>query len=399
MSPRTGVDEAKIAEVVKELKSTGVYVDESLQSKLPADFQTQLRQQVAESKTPVFVALVPIEREDPNFHGSTELFAGVLHSDIGGPGIYLTYNADRTSIDGEEFSTGYNGYYSWFAAREQHPNDLQKQLTSAVTYINNGRGEEVYNQLREKRQETGTSQSSGSYGDDEGTPTGVVVGGTLALVLVLTVAAVKLTSRRKPRKPRTTYVRGKGYVTDRPFELPKATLSMIRQSQDAQLERRAEAAVLELGEAIDKTDLKPSGDAGAWQAALDHYDLSRRILDRKHTQADVVGALVLSERGRAALGAAARKRPWSPQRPCYFNPLHGAGSESVRWSGRLGGAQVPACAGCANDVRRDAEPDDVLDFMIDGRARHYFDLDLGVWSETGYGALDPDLVTRLFSRD
>ncbi|RYE78085.1 MAG: hypothetical protein EOO74_05860 [Myxococcales bacterium] len=390
------IDEAKIAEIVAELKSTGVYVDESMAGRLPPAFQAELRQQVAASEQPVFIAMVPITRDDPDFHGDNGLLAGVLHSDVGEPGVYLTYRDITGSVDGHTYGVDYGLYDAWFAARKEHPDDLQQQLTQTITYLNNGEGREVYERLREQEDRTSTGQPHvGTDGPDV-----LPVAGWLAAVLVVAgVAAVIVRkSRSRGGRPATTYVPGKGYVTSRPFELPAATLSMIRQSRDRELERRAEREVLALGEAIDRTEMDGSS-SGAWHAALDHYDLSRRILDRRHSQADVVGALVLSGRGRSALAAAQENQQWTPQRSCYFNPLHGAGEKTTQWTGASGSVRVPACAACVRALSRGQEPDDVLDFVVDGRARHYFDLDLEPWASTGYGALDPDLTGRLFGGD
>lgn len=392
------IDEATIAEIVRELGSSGVYVDDALAARLPESFQADLRAQVAESAQPVFVVMIPVDRNDPNFHGDDELLAGVVHSDLGRDGVYLTYDQLSDAIDGTGYGTDFGLHDAWFAARLQHPKDLQNQLTQTITYLNNGKGDEAYERLsaqrRQEQEESGTSQPHSPMGDDHGMLDGMVGPGIIGLLLVgAAVAALRF--RRRSSTPAARYVPGKGYVTSRPFELPAATLSMIRQSRDQELERRAERSVLALGEAIDRTEMKGTAE-GSWQAALDHYDLSRRILDRKHSQADVVGALVLSARGESALEAARQGRRWSPGRTCYFNPLHGAGSRQVRWQGAAGAAQVPACTSCAAAIADGGEPDDVLDFVVDGRARHYFDLDLEPWSSTGYGAIDSDLTGRLF---
>lgn len=392
------IDEGTIAEIVAELQDTGVYVDPSLARQLPPAFQTELREQVADSKVPVHVAMVPVPETDPTFHGDHELFAGVLHGDLGEDGVYLVYSEIFGRIDGVEYGlTGREPYMAWFAATREHEGDLQQQLTKTVTYLNNGKGREVYERLSEQREEQGSSSSTGQPSYDGGANNAAeTVGATVGIVLLIAGAAyaVRRFARRR-KKPTARYIKGKGYVTDRPFELPAATLSMIRQSRDEQLERRAEAEVLALGEAIDGTEMK-GGAPESWQAALDHYDLSRRILDGEHSQADVVGALVLSERGQAALSAASRGGSWQPEPSCYFNPLHGRSSRKVRWSGASGATSVPACTSCARAIEAGREPDDVLDFVVDGRATHYFDLDLEPWSSTGYGALDPDLTGRLF---
>ena len=199
------------------------------------------------------------------------------------------------------------------------------------------------------------------------------------------------------RRRRGTALPTRPTATSASFTLPRAVLSTVRAEEDRRNETRAGDDVLALGEAIDHAELDPRrGQAlPAWQAALDHYDVAQRILDRPHSPADVVGAIVLAGRGRSALASAVRGRGWSPRPGCYFNPLHDGGATPVRWADGDARVRVPACAACAAAVASGREPDDILDFVADGRPVHYFKLDLGVWSRTGYGALDADLLGRM----
>ena len=158
--------------------------------------------------------------------------------------------------------------------------------------------------------------------------------------------------------------------------------------------------MLALGEAIDAAHLDPRRTASlpAWQSALDHYDVARRILDREHSPADAVGAIVLAERGGSALEAARRGSGWSPSPGCYFHPLHEGPVAVTPWRDGEVTTRVPACAACTRALEEDREPDDILDFVAQGRPAHYFRLDLGPWSRTGYGSLEPDLLGRLLDR-
>ncbi|HWU32228.1 MAG TPA: hypothetical protein VN108_05095, partial [Marmoricola sp.] len=185
-------------------------------------------------------------------------------------------------------------------------------------------------------------------------------------------------------------------TTNRPFALPASVLTNIAETRDREREQTLAAEVLALGEAIGATTMG-SGAADSWQAALDHYDLARRIMERKHSPADTVGALVLARRGQAALKAAGLGKSWTPDPSCYFNPLHSSGTTTVTWKGERGMVAVPACAPCAASIKAGHEPEDVLDFADHHGRKHYFDLDLGIWSQTAYGSLDVDLVTRLFA--
>jgi hypothetical protein len=107
----------------------------------------------------------------------------------------------------------------------------------------------------------------------------------------------------------------------------------------------------------------------------------------------VAGAFVL---GRQAQQAAAGS-PVAP--PCFFNPLHNAGSTRLHWSG----IDVPACRACVRDVRRDDRPDSFLVWQGDGLlgagrgAVEYWHLDPqdDPLAAIGFGALDEDLPERI----
>ena len=80
---------------------------------------------------------------------------------------------------------------------------------------------------------------------------------------------------------------------------------------------------------------------------------------------------------------------------CWFNPLHDGSTTPVTWRDGDREVDVPACRACAADVRDGREPDDVLDFIEGDRTVHYYRLDLGAWTDTGYGSLDRDLLGAL----
>ena len=82
------------------------------------------------------------------------------------------------------------------------------------------------------------------------------------------------------------------------FTLPTAVLSTVRAAEDRRNGSRASTEVLALGEAIDAAELDAVRPEvlSSWQDALDHYDVARRILDRDHSPADVVGAIVLARK-------------------------------------------------------------------------------------------------------
>lgn len=254
-----------------------------------------------------------------------------------------------------------------------------------------GEGYEAFGvQLDARREETGSSSgSSGIPGDGGDVP---VVGISLALLAVLVVVTLLVALGRTRRRAAQL-----GSRRSATFALPDSMVDRVRRAGDEQLVRRARADVLALGERIDEAEM--AADAGpAWQAALDHYEAASRLLPAdagvRVDPLDAVGAVVLAERGTAALAAARKDRPFVPTTPCFLNPLHGAGNRDRTLQHGEFEVDAPVCPACRRDLGAGRRPD-ILDVLHDGRPEHYFETDREPWASTGFGALEPDLVTRL----
>jgi len=386
------IDDALIKQIEQGLQHGGLYVEPALARQVPPAMQAKIKAAIAKQDVPVKVIAVRNPYTDPTYHGSPTLLIGTVHSDLGGEGAYFAANtAYEPRVEASTFGSVPSADDAAGLATYQHKGDLGAQLLAAVQNYQAPGTAAAYDKELEKSSkayQAAHPESRPSHDSSSGHP--VLIGGGLLALLV--IAAVVLSRRRRTAIPAVTGAR----TTDRPFSLPASVLSSITQARDREREESVDTEVLALGEAIDEATMGRSG-ADAWQAALDHYDLARRIMQREHSPADTVGALVLARRGRTALDAAVAGKVWTPTTTCYFNPLHGKGTTDVTWKGEHGSVVVPACAACARAVQAGHEPDDVLDFADGDRRRHYFDLDLGVWSRTGYGALDGDLVKRLFA--
>jgi hypothetical protein len=390
----TRIDDATLQAIEDELGTDGVWVAPELRNQVsPAD-EAKIEKAVAQATTPTYVTLVDLDSGDPLTNGDAEQLAGVIRDDTGRSGLYigldLQIGDDPYTLELNSFPEDYGLFYAARVAAVEHPDDLAAQTLRVLDLMESGDAEQLYDDLTpEQRDQVSGAGSSGS-GEDGG---GLGVGPVSAIValVALVVAGVVLARRRRPRALSAPTATGAA------FTLPPAVLSTVRAAEDQRTESQAQHDALALGEAIDAAELDPrrSQALPAWQAALDHYDVARRILDRDHSPADAVGAIVLARRGRSALAAAVRGRGWQPTPSCYFNPLHEGATRPVRWEDGRSGVRVPACAACAVDIGAGREPDDVLDFVADGSPAHYFKLDLGAWSETGYGALDTDLLGEL----
>ncbi|MQW75898.1 hypothetical protein GHK92_08435 [Nocardioides sp. dk4132] len=393
----TWIDEPLLKEIEAELGEDGVWVAPDLRAEISPAQEARLEAAVAEAATPTYVTLVELDHDDLT-GGSPEQLAAMIRDDTGRSGFYVV---PETRIDDEPYRLEIVSYpddaglfTASAVAQAEHPKDLGAQTLRALELLESGDADRLYDELNGTG--TGTGSGTGTVptpaapADDSGGP-GVT--GVLTAVLVVAVAVVIGVRRRRPRAVPPS-------AAGSPFTLPPAVLSTVRAAEDRRNEDSAHADVLALGEAIDAAHLDPRHAASlpAWQAALDHYDVARRILDREHSPADAVGAIVLAGRGRSALEAAVRGRGWTPEPGCYFHPLHNGPVAPARWHDGDATTRVPACTGCTRALEAGDEPADVLDFVADGRPAHYFRLDLGPWSSTGYGSLDPDLLGRLTAR-
>jgi hypothetical protein len=396
---------AILAEIHEGLADDGVYVHPSLASGITdAQLATLVENLEAldAAGEPTYVVLYPLRDGDP-FSANAQDLVARLHDTYPEPGQYLApssllqYGTDGVTLDGRSYGVGgtrdgamYDEALS-VLSYEQQPTvgDAAVRVTDLLLQP----PAEVATVLEEARAQ---SPYYSGASDDGGSTGWVVAGVVLAVVLVVALAVAWFVTRL-----RHTWVRDSLGAAPA-FTLPASTVDRIRDAHDRRLERETREEVLALGEALDDTEIGPRHDRAAWQAALDQYDAARRVLDLAEDPdvLDVVGALVLARRGRAALAAATSGRAWTPGTGCYLNPLHGASTERRRLRSSpssdsgSGEQAVPVCAECRADLAAGRTPD-VLDVVHGGVPRHYFETDVEPWASTGYGALEPDLVQAL----
>ncbi|UYM03989.1 hypothetical protein [Solicola gregarius] len=370
----TADDDVPLKRIENALQDDGVWVSPDLRSSVSRADEDRIEHAVDDAKEDVYVALVEVPYDDPMLHGDVEAMFTIVSNDTGIQGTFLGLeNYEKPAVTATSIGGDDDAMYAAWAAEARHPDDLTDQVVDTIGLIENGTALEVYNRLEESGSVPGGTQSS----DDSGLGVGLVAGLVVAAVVVAIGIGLLVRKQRRAKDG---------------FALPTNVMSTIRAAEEQRLHKRANDDVLHLGERID--DAPMSGASHAWQAALDHYGQARRILDRSSAPADIVGAIVLAERGASALDAALDGDEWTAVTPCYFNPLHGAAVRTAQWGGD-NGVDVPACAACADSLDGGRTPDDILDFVSEGVPQHYFSLDLPPWSDTGYGSLDADLLGRL----
>ena len=124
-----------------------------------------------------------------------------------------------------------------------------------------------------------------------------------------------------------------------------------------------------------------------YQRALDARDTARRITeDADASDADLVGALVLEDVARQALGDALGRPSHDVSALCALNPTHGRSTGKGRWGSS---PTLPLCAACLKDVKAKRAPE-----VLDDGGRPYLERDT-VWARTAFGALVSDLPAEV----
>lgn len=379
------IDDATIAEIKQELSGDGVWIAPSFARahEITAADEAAIEEAVASVRVAdMKVVLVDVDHADERFQGNISNLTAWLYDDTGEDATYVGYAYDGVRLldYGEQPSTSSISS----VARHEHPEDAVGQVLRAAELLESGNADKVWEAIpREERYPwIAEEQEDGVVpGLDAGS--GALWGIGAALVLgAVVVGVIRWRRRRLPPG----------------FTLPRTVLHTVRAAEDRRLRTDAEAEVLALGEALGSGQpVRTPPTLDSWQRALDHYAAARSILLQEATPADVVGALVLARRGEDARGHAqgGGGAVWQPPTPCWFNPLHEGSTSVVKWRDGAREVDVPACPACEGDLAAGREPGDVLDFIEDDKTVHYYRLDLGAWTTTGYGALDADLLGAL----
>jgi hypothetical protein len=375
------ITDATITEIEQQMAGDGVWIDPAFATShgITAADEATIEDVVAQAEhASLKVVLVEVAYDDERFQGNFANLSAWLQDDTGGDATYVGYDGSRVTVQayGDQPDTS---YVDSLVAHD-HPDDVVAQVVQTQVLLDDGNAQALWDEV--------PSDERYSWTADEGVQASEVFGGIgIVVALGAVVAGLVVWLRRRRRRPSG-------------FTLPSTVLHTIRAAEDRRLRQQADAEVLALGEAIGSGE--PGGTPHAleaWQQALDHYAAARSILSQAAAPADVVGALVLARRGEDARAAAQEARPteWTPPVRCWFNPLHDGRTTDVTWRDDEREVDVPACADCARDVRAGRAPADVLDFIEGDRTVHYFRLDLGAWSRTGYGTLERDLLGALRS--
>ncbi|KRF14352.1 hypothetical protein [Nocardioides sp. Soil796] len=380
-----------LTRIHEELASDGVYVHPSLRGLVSKADEADLEHQVTAAEHTTYVVVWPL-RDNDTYGGKASDLLTRLHDKFPDPGIYLSTTTrleptdySSVEVDGRQWGVPgqpdgeLNDYSIEMVVDLEEHQDVPSAMSRSIELLS------MDPARVEKLQDKLLAEHSADYReenpreDDDGWLPGGLTTVVVALVAVFVAWRVAVSFRKQAK----------------PAPLPKSALKQIRAARARETLSLAHDESQALGEQLDELEIAPGDDQQAWQAALDHYAAVRRLLTPEEPdELDAVGALVLTRRGRDALETARAGKAWAPSPTCYLNPLHGrAGKERrVEWQGRT--LEVPLCPDCLTALRRKKAPD-ILDVVRRGKPVHYFETDAEPWASTGYGSLEPDLVTRL----
>ncbi|GHH58205.1 hypothetical protein FHS35_007251 [Streptomyces umbrinus] len=374
--------------IASALRSSPVYVDPVYEKSVPPARQDQLARRIARTGLPIKVVLTPLIKGD-SFNGDSAVLAEVVHDRLAQRDLVLI------TTDGE-FTDSLNGY-EWPGDAHQARDAVAavgfldemeeagpaERTAKAIELVEQGDGTKAYEEATSDLDSgSGSGPTSKSPSDNSTSqwrwPTLIAIPALAAAAALGLLLFVRRRSRHSRRSRRGSS-----------FMYPHTVFAAARAADEAEVRRRAEAEVLDLGEAVRSTDPSDSSNspASGLQRALDAYAAAGTVLDTSRGLPDLAGVLALTAEGRDALDAVSAPLPL-----CFFNPLHGRAADRLDWRalGRRDSLRVAACPTCAEAVRLRRAPEVLTDTAEDGRRVPYFEVSNSFWATTGYGSLLAD---------
>jgi hypothetical protein len=354
---------------------TSVYVHPGAEDLVSASALATLRQRTANARPPIFVAVIPPDRD---YRGAVEAVRALVRQ-TGREGVY--YLMSETS-----FAGGQSGRL----LREGTVSAIVQRSRVGIEPTAAGRGEALLRAVDStlSAATTGGAIGSGPLPNTERQEplTDARDGGLINPgVAVLGIALLGLLGGGLFLSSRTA---------KRRRQLEEASFQEVRTA--------AEEDVTRLGEDITGLDLDvdaPHVDEATrrdYTHALDSYDRAKAALVAARSPEQLGPVTTALEDGRYAMESVRARlagRPVPERRPpCFFNPQHGPSAVDVEWAPDGGAPRVvPACAADAERVSAGLTPD-AREVMVGGQRRPYWDAGpaWGPWAGgyySGYGGM------------
>jgi len=169
-----------------------------------------------------------------------------------------------------------------------------------------------------------------------------------------------------------------------PFQLNPAELDGLDHLDGSWLHKVAESEIAELVAGLSATGADPANPGR--DRALACYDAAALLAAERDDRLDLLGAVVLAREGKTALA----HRDSLPLPACQVHPLHGPAVRRPTPKQRPRPRRPRAvCAGCRKCSRLERDERALLVAGIP-----YYQTP-GFWATVGFGALDPELPTRV----
>jgi hypothetical protein len=357
-----------------------LHVDPSLRSALTDQERGELQAKLRETSPPVLVALVPLVSGDA-VDGKPRSLLSVLRKRTGrDDAIFVTVNDGTLTADVPDQEDERLRAASSYTNLTEHDYD-ERIATTLNRYLDAladpdiiDKAEEARESLDERYKQRNPTAPGVSGGDDGGGFPTALVGGLAVAVLLF---GSLLLARRRGARP----------ASAGPLFLPDHVFEAAYGSRRRELRSTVENELTELVSELEAQPV-PSDPEGQehYQRALDARDAARRITtDRDASDADLVGALVLEDVARQALGAALGHSTEVPAL-CALNPTHGRSAGKGRWGSS---PPLPLCLACFTEVKAGRAPE-----VLDDGGRPYLERDT-VWARTAFGALVSDLPAEV----
>jgi hypothetical protein len=357
-----------------------LHVDPSLRSALTDQERAELTARLRQTSPPVLVALVPLVSGDA-VDGKPRSLLTVLRKRLGREdAILVTVDNGSLTADVPDEEDERLRAASSYTNLVEHDYD-ERLATTLSRYLDALADDDIIDKAEAAREDLDDRYNERN--SSPGSPVAAGGGGfPTVLVVVLGAAVVLLGSLLLVRRRRGARPAPAG-----PLFLPDHVFEAAHGSRRRELRRTVEH---ELGELVAQLDAQPvprgSTEQEHYQRALDARDAARRITeDTDASDADLVGALVLEDVARQALGDALGQGSKVPAL-CALNPTHGRSAGTGRWGSS---PSLPLCEACLADVRGKRAPE-----VLDDGGRPYLERDT-VWARTAFGALVSDLPTEV----
>lgn len=396
-------DVSDIDKLAEALKVDGVVIDSSMGSGQAVEVHDRIATIVKETPFPVYVAMVnrPAGISGDGAEAS-EALASLLHRRIGGKGVYIVDTPDSLT---RIVSYGFGVRASLLSLSASADADL---VDAALERANGGHvytprvmlAEAWARQAEELVQVAGEDHPVGEYPStltDETVAEIVEFGLPLAQAQEWRPEVRRFVEADAPSKGWAALVGGlSGLVvalllgqTLRGWPRSVGAGAASRTDPvdlvpDLDTERALAVAEVErLAQLLADLDWSKAERDAAQQADQARVAASH-LLDSTDV-ADLVGARALAAVGTQDVRRAVRHRG-VVLHPCFFDPRHGDGADSVSWRLGDGAVEVLCCTSCRKAVHRMDERPDVVHVPGRRAPRPYFERD-DVWARTGFGAL------------